>query len=576
MHVVFRYATIAIYMTNCAATLGRFTPEAQALPVSKHISLNADSMKTGEVQQGTQDSAELAKKDDNPFAAVIFGLILWWLVPVCLWNNERIALKQYKMQYKAEKWALHIDDPTREPLKEMDGRIVYVQGESECTESLSDSEFTAVKSSGKLKLRRVVETYQWVEHEHTEKNGDDEKTTYTYTQEWRDTPQSCPHDSSKSNFPMPFTSTRRQDPAYRASVALSCGNGDKCAEASHENVKLGAYYLGDFVIRELQNWQSKEDVKSNMLKTSKKDVGALGDCQGGWWYFSGKNGQAPDAACPQLGNVRVRFEELCPGPLTIVGVLAQTKVGWTFVPIMRADAAGTGDNCAVEIGQSCLPCCFRVKELHFGDPEDDQKFQELLERRPVELKKEEKGALRRSATAAVVSYDTEKSDDLCCSGPFGGLMIKFMHWVGLEEEFLSVMEERTSLASAMKAESAQAASRHHTMRVVGCLLLVLASYLIISPIIKLLNYNWITTLLGGGIISFGLCLISCLCSISTFLGIASTAWIFYRPWLATFGLLSAAGLIFGMRAYVHSLESHPAAAAALLTLRNSSVFLARH
>jgi len=190
------------------------------------------------------------EKKSNPFGEVMFGIFLWTIIPVCLWNNERIAIKQYKMQFKAERWAIHIDEPEREPLKEMDGRIVYISGVSKCDESLADSEFPQVKSEGKIKLRRNFEMYQWVEHEKEEGDGDNKRTVYYYTKEWSDKQEQCPNDSSgqHQNPSLPFPSTRRQQP-YRAFYDVQAGNGVPCAEAKHENVRVGAYYLGELVLR---------------------------------------------------------------------------------------------------------------------------------------------------------------------------------------------------------------------------------------------------------------------------------------------------------------------------------------
>merc|ERR1711956_12883 len=97
-----------------------------------------------------------------------------------------------------------------------------------------------------------------------------------------------------------------------------------------------------------------------------------------------------------------------------------------------------------------------------------------------------------------------------------GLVIQLMNWLGLEEEFLAVREKQMELQQVMHSESSEAANRHHVARLVGLLCLVWGAFLIISPIVKILNYNWITTLLGGGLISLVLCCAACLCSVSCF------------------------------------------------------------
>jgi len=504
-------------------------------------------------------------KKNNVIGGVILGCILWWLVPVALWNNERIAIKQYKMQLKAERYAVHIDDPEREPLEEMDGQIVYASGTSTVSEGLADDKFPKVTSTDKIKLRRVVEMYQWVETEHTEEdNNGNSRTYYTYEKKWRDCYENVHHDNDKRNPSMDIESSSRGD-SYRLSTALCCGSGEDCVEAKHVNVKLGAYYLGDYVIRELTNWKPKE-LTTDMLKDKKLSgsgnkrfmKGEPEADSDGWWYFGSKN---------DIGDARVRFEELCSGPLTVVGVLSKTVTGWTFVPILRADAKGAGDSLCAELGGSC---CFRVKELHYAPAEDeaDEQFKENLKDRSPELSKTEKKSFNRSKTSAEVkSYNPEEDiDDLCCIGPFGGCVISLMHWIGLEEEFLGVSEKEESLDKVMSREGKDAASRHHMMRIGGWLLLILGSFMIISPVIKLLNFHWIATLMGGGLISLVLICLACACSSGAFCCIVSLSWITHRPFLASVGIAMCILTFVGTYMFMHDQEQKSRGSTALLDL----------
>merc|ERR1719387_143590 len=112
-------------------------------------------------------------------------VIGWVLVCCCLpaWlcNNERIAVKQAKLQGKAMNKAVEIEDPGREPIEELNGQIVFLSGESHCEETLRDKFFSAVETTNCVKLRRVVEMMQWVETEHTD---DGRVTGYSYNLTW--------------------------------------------------------------------------------------------------------------------------------------------------------------------------------------------------------------------------------------------------------------------------------------------------------------------------------------------------------------------------------------------------------
>jgi len=516
--------------------------------------LSAQQPRQGSFTQQPRQGSSSRKTEGNGFGNVIVGLLLWWIAPVLLWNNERIAIKQYKMQLKAESHAVHIDDPERPPIPELNGRIVYISGTSTCTENISDGHFKNVKAEGKLKLRRQVEMYQWMEHRKEVGEGDNKRTEYSYTQEWCDCEIKISGDSSKQNPPMPMSSTQRQPRSYRAAQDLCAGNGIDCAAAEHENVKLGAYYFNEYVIREMNNWKNKEDVTAEMLISGAPGgswfFGGKGNAapalDGEWWYFGGKGNV-------EIGSIRVKFEELLPGPISIVGVLTHTEIGWTFVPIIRPDAAGAGDSLRAEMDCSC---CMHVEELHYGDESTEDELKERLAQRPSELSTSEVKTFGRSNTTAnVSSYSSEPDlDDLCCVGPFGGVLMKVMTWFGIEEEFLGVRESHMSLPKLIKGEKADAANRHHIMRAAGLLLLLMGSYMIIDPIVRILNAHWLITLFGGGLVSIVLCCCACCCSFAGCITIVSTAWIAHRPFLASFGLVLVVCMTLG--AYIFFQEQH--------------------
>lgn len=482
-------------------------------------------------REQTQHSHTKKPKDDNPLGGVLLGCLIWMFIPCAIWNNERIAIKQYKMQLHAERWAITIDEPAKEPIEDMNGRVVYLCGESTCSEQLKDEHFKSVTSENAIKLRRIVQMYQWVEHEHEDDEG---RKSYTYSQQWSDMSHTVTRDDSKRNPPFPIPTTARQERGYRASSDAMAGNGGQCVWAEHANVKLGQYYFGDYIIRELQRWEDKK-VEANDLNL--KSAGASGAVMGslsfqgepeesdGYWYWGGKK--------ETIGSVRVRFEELRCGPTSLCGVLTKTETGWTLVPLVRSD--GAAESVTAETG--LCSCCLRVKELHYDEDTEEQDFREELKSRPVELERHEKKGFKKAKTAAEFKeYQAgDDLDDLCCVGPFGSCLISVLHWIGLEEEFLGVNESSLPLARLMDKEGDAAASRHHMCRGVSCLLLVWASLMIIDPIIRLLNAHWLLTLLGGGLISVIICCCAVCFSFMTCMCVMSTAWLYYRPILAILG-----------------------------------------
>lgn len=490
-------------------------------------------------------------KKAGVIGGAVLGCLLWCLLPCAIWNNERIAIKQYKIQLKAERWAVHVDDPSKVPLPDMVGRTVYMSGTSTCSEKLTDKIFSKVTSEGKIKLRRVIEMKQWRETEQTDKDGN--RTGYTHAEVWADHQLEC-EASGYQNPRMPFNSTKRQE-GYCASASLAAGCGDRCEEAEHKNIKLGVYYLGEFVVRELNRWEAKK-LTADQLAAG----GRFGSHDGfkgepkedpdGWWYWGGRHSG--------VGAVRVRFEELVPGPTSICGNLAQTDTGYTFLPLRRADSVREG--AVAEFGGGLGDCCLRVKELHYDEDIDEKEFQETIKGYPMNLDNKQKKGLARSKTVTDVAASDGEDElgDLCCVGPFGSLVVQLLHWLGLEEEFLGVHEEDVSLKTMMQREGDAAANRHHMCRVASLILLILASLLIISPAIKLLNYHWMISMMGGALISLVLCCGATLLSTATCCCVMSSAWLFYRPILAVFGFAVTGACVFGIWYYIDEQQKHDA------------------
>jgi hypothetical protein len=505
-----------------ALVLLLFLPDIEAAYVGGK-SATHEHLTAGHAQKESSNSyfKMFKEKKEGVLGGVILGCLLWCAVPIAIFNTERISAKQAKMRFKAQRYAVHLKDENLEPFDELNGRIVYVQGETECSETLTDSEFSAVKSEGKIKLRRVVEMYQNVEHEREEGDDDNKRTVYYYTQEWSDKHEECPHDSSMSNPSFPFSSTRRQE-AYMAWAAAAAGNGDKCAEAQHQNVTMGKYYLDDYVIRELTNWKDKE-VTAEMIKTWKNGTP---ESSRDWWYYGGVS--------DSIGKVRIKFEELCPGPISICGVLCKNKQGWSFLPIIKKDAQGNCDSLVAECGTTC--CC-SVEELSYYTDEEDKvnHLKEQLEDRELEFDESDLNKLKKSMTMKE-SGPEDDMDDLCCSGPFGVLIKKFMNYVGLEDELLAVSEDKKSLPKLLNSEREAMEQKVNIARASTFFCLVFATLLIINPIMKLLNYNMLVTMLGGGLLSCIICCCAMMFTCSAYSCLVTSAWIWYRPFLAMVSL----------------------------------------
>lgn len=278
---------------------------------------------------------------------------------------------------------------------------------------------------------------------------------------------------------------------------------------------MGAYYLGQFVRREMTKWKPKSvglaEIQScNVLRSM-----AQPQQSGPHWIFGPNN---------QIGSVRVRFEELQCGPISVCGILDHTATGWSFVPIMREDQNNFDESLAEEFGcrQGTFPCCPAGEELNFtAHEDDDDDLKEALDRVAPELTQKEREQFRTAETSFNQPwYKADNGDSPLAAS---------MHWAGLEEEFLGVKETHMAHYTMMAEEKGYASLRHHAARVcvtcTGCC----ACLCILSPITTCLNSNWLIYAMGGGCISCLLQCVSCMCSLVCTTTLIMCAWVRERP-----------------------------------------------
>ena len=67
-------------------------------------------------------------------------------------------------------------------------KLVHASGRCSTKELVSDERF-GISKDDSVKLKRVVEVYQWVEHRETQNRDGNEVTNYSYSKEWSKTLQ---------------------------------------------------------------------------------------------------------------------------------------------------------------------------------------------------------------------------------------------------------------------------------------------------------------------------------------------------------------------------------------------------
>lgn len=243
----------------------------------------------------------LGSRTGKSFGGVLFGFLLIALSTFLLFWNEGRAVKRYE-DLKEGAGAV-VSAPSDQVDAAFEGKLVHTSGEAVTDAVLIDPIFGVSETA--IHLSRSVEMYQWVEEVETEKKTNtggsvDTKKTYTYTKEWR----SNPIDSSI------FKSTGHDNPGEIPYRSESWTAGE---------VKLGAFQLPDSLIARIGG-ATQMDVSS--LEKAEPSVRDNAVIDGDTIYF----GTSP--ASPQVGDIRVQFQAVHPGPISIV---AQQQ-GDSFIP----------------------------------------------------------------------------------------------------------------------------------------------------------------------------------------------------------------------------------------------------
>jgi hypothetical protein len=228
----------------------------------------------------------------NSIKGVLFGALLFLIAFPVLWWNEGRSVKTAKGLAEGEKIAVDVSADKVDSANE--GKLVHTSGRAEGKDQVKDDIF-GVSAPGLIKLRRLVELYQWIEtkSEKTEKKfgGSEEKvTTYNYAQNWDDEV----HRSSEFRKP---EGHENPEPAFTSKVIRS------------EDTHLGAFRLPGFMVNE---WNDYRPHPLPAVDTLPEGVRGKATASGEWLYVGGK----PDA--PKTGDARVKFESVPPGDASVL------------------------------------------------------------------------------------------------------------------------------------------------------------------------------------------------------------------------------------------------------------------
>ena len=245
----------------------------------------------------------------DSITGILMGLLFFLCAfPLLFWNEGR-AVNRYKTLKEGASSVISISPDKVQPSNE--GRLVHVSGRCTTEETLSDPELMV--SVNAIKLKRIVEMYQWKEtsETRTEKQvGGKEKetTTYTYSKVWssREIPSSGFKQSGYHNpGSMPFAS----------------------AEYTADLVHMGAFQLSQNLIQKINAYKPFPINRSNNLPAG---LGNRGQIYGSGFYIG------MDPSSPEIGDVKITYQMV--PPLTVSLVAGQSDN--SFTPY-QTNAGGT-------------------------------------------------------------------------------------------------------------------------------------------------------------------------------------------------------------------------------------------
>lgn len=266
------------------------------------------------------------------FLMLIAGIVLLF------WNEGR-TVKTTRMLKEAQGVCAELGD-IQQIHSELDGQMVHATGLATTDEVLSDNYFGV--SANAIKLNREVEYYQWVEHTSSQTRdkvggGQETVTTYSYTKEWTSSPV------NSSSF---------EDPEYKGianDVLLTLD--DQSVQA--QNVRFGAYRFPEGLTSQMnKRVPLNVELDPEFAAYLEKQMHSNWDVAESASFVHPTNNViyvGLDPNNPRVGDVRVTFEKVNPGEVSILAkVIGDTfenftaKNGYTLMSL--EDGAVSADN----------------------------------------------------------------------------------------------------------------------------------------------------------------------------------------------------------------------------------------
>jgi len=231
----------------------------------------------------------------DSFKNIFVGLLLIIGAIILLFWNEGRAVKTE--QSLKEGLSIVVSVPTDKKDAKNEGKLIHFSGLAMVPSMLADGEFGV--SGSALKMRRIVEIYQWkedIKSKTVEKlgGGTETTTTYTYSKDWVNTL------IDSSNFK---EATTHQNPSSKLFE-------DK--EWISQGVTVGAFAITEDLLSALSGYKPLA-ITQEMLDAQSTTAAAQLKLIGNTIYY-----QTVNITTPEIGNTRIRYDVVVPQDISVI------------------------------------------------------------------------------------------------------------------------------------------------------------------------------------------------------------------------------------------------------------------
>lgn len=258
---------------------------------------------------------------------IFFGFLLIIVSVFLLFWNEGRAVATDQSLKEGASLVVSVNAETKDSAN--DGKLIHFSGLARTPSVLTDIDFGVGESA--LKLRRIVEIYQWIENTDSKTveklgGGTDTTTTYTYKKDWSDS--------------IVNSSSFKEAETHQNPTSKKYENKEWVAQ----NVSVGAYTLSEDLLKSLSGYQSltiTQEMLNSLPYAKQQEFELVGNI-----IYS----QTNDVSMPEIGSTRIRYDSITPQTLSVISKQSNDTLAPYVTKNGRAiNMIELGDRTAVEM-----------------------------------------------------------------------------------------------------------------------------------------------------------------------------------------------------------------------------------